>query len=441
MTADHDPIRASDGAIQRLRALHPPLIDLSTGRIERLLQALGRPQDRMGRVIHVAGTNGKGSTCAFLRAIGEAAGLTVNVLTSPHLVRFSERIRIHGQLISDGALSDRIDEVEAANAGQPISFFEIATALAFHAFARAGGDLAVIEVGLGGRFDATNVFAAPAVSVITPVDLDHVEMLGSDIARIAWEKAGILKAGRPAVIGRQRDEAFDVIEHEAEAVGAPLTAMGRDFDAFAEAGRLRVQMADRLLDLPAPSLSGGHQFDNAALAAVAALSLSDRRIDDAAVAEGVARATWPGRFQRLTAGPLATRARNRGADLWLDGAHNPHAARALARSCSDLAARDGRPVHLIVGMLERKDAAGFFAAFTELSPGVVVAGFSSPAAASAASLLAAARAAGLEAEVADSAEAALRLILARDRVGHVVICGSLHFIGDVLAADPATWPC
>ncbi|MGI9169018.1 MAG: bifunctional folylpolyglutamate synthase/dihydrofolate synthase, partial [Caulobacteraceae bacterium] len=270
---DHDAIRASDGAISRLRALHPSLIDLSTGRIERLLDALGRPQDRLGPVIHVAGTNGKGSTVAFLRAIAEAAGLKVNVLTSPHLVRFCERIRIHGRPIGDAELAARIDEVEDANRGQPISFFEIATALAFHAFAEHPADLTVVEVGLGGRFDATNVFAAPAVSVIAPIDYDHLEMLGPELARIAWEKAGVIKAGRPVVVARQDAEALGTVEAEAAALGAPLTLMGRDFDAFEQNGRLVVTTGERLVDLPAPGLAGDHQFANAGLAVAAALAL------------------------------------------------------------------------------------------------------------------------------------------------------------------------
>ena len=227
----------------------------------------------MGPVIHVAGTNGKGSTCAYLRAIGEAAGLKVHSLTSPHLVRFAERIRIAGQLIGEDELDQRIDEVEQANAGQPISFFEITTALAFHAFAQDPADLCVIEVGLGGRFDATNVFEAPAVSVITPVDYDHLEMLGPELARIAWEKAGIIKRGRPVVAARQLDEALAVIEREAESLDAPLTLMGRDFDAYEQGGRLVVQLGDRLLDLPPPSLFGAHQSANAGLAAAAILAV------------------------------------------------------------------------------------------------------------------------------------------------------------------------
>jgi dihydrofolate synthase/folylpolyglutamate synthase len=437
----YDPIRASDEVIQRLRANHPSLIDLTTGRVERLLAALGHPERRLPPVIHVAGTNGKGSTVAYLRAIAEAAGLRVHALTSPHLVRFAERIRVAGDLISDAALSALIDEVEAANAGQPISFFEIATVLSILAFARTPADLCVIEVGLGGRFDATNIFDAPAVSVITPVDYDHLEMLGPELSKIAWEKAGIIKRRRPVVCARQMDEALDVIEAEAAALAAPLALMGREFDAWEERGRLLVQTEDRLLDLPAPSLFGGHQFANAGLAVAAMLALQDPRIDEAALGRGVASAVWPARFQRLTTGPMGRMAAARGADLWLDGGHNPHAGRALAESARRLLARDPRPLVMIVGMFARKDAHGFFAPFADLRPQVLTTTFDSPNAASPESLAEAARGAGLEASVAPSVRAALEIALAgAGAPPHVLICGGLHFAGEVLAMSPETWP-
>ncbi len=436
---DFDPIRASDSVVARLRALHPTLIDLSTGRVERLLEALGRPQDRLANVIHVAGTNGKGSTTAFLRAMAEAAGLTAHVLTSPHLVRFAERIRVAGRLISDAALEARIAEVEAANAGAPISFFEITTALAFHAFALTPADVTIVEVGLGGRFDATNVFAAPAVSVITPVDFDHVDWLGPELTDIAGEKAGIIKAGRPVVSGRQQEAALAVIEAEARPLGAPVKVLGRDFDAWRERDRLVIQTETTLHDLPLPALPGAHQIDNAAVAAVAALSLAHPRIDEAALAGGVAGASWPARFQRLSKGPLAALAGE--ADLWLDGAHNPHAARALARHCADLAARDGRPVVLVAGLLGRKDADGFFEAFAALAPHVVATGFSSANATPPETLRAAAASAGLRAEAALGVEdAILRARRAYPVTPHIVMCGSLHFAGDVLGLSPETWP-
>jgi dihydrofolate synthase/folylpolyglutamate synthase len=436
---DHDPIRASDGVIQRLRALHPTLIDLSTGRVERLLDALGRPQDRMGRVIHVAGTNGKGSTTTFMRAMAEAAGLKVHVLTSPHLVRFSERIRVAGEIISDEALLARIGEVEAANKGEPISFFEITTALAFHAFAQSPADLCLVEVGLGGRFDATNVFAHPAVSVITPVDFDHLELLGPELPKIAWEKAGILKSGSPAVIGRQKPEALAVIEAEAARLDAPLTIMGQDFDAFSERGRLVVRLPDRLFDLAPPALFGEHQFDNAGLAVAALQALGDLRLDEAALSAGAAAAVWPARFQRLDKGPLARLAEP--SDLWLDGAHNPHGAAALAQACATLRSRDGRPLALIVGMLGRKDARGYFEALRDLNAKIFVTSFSSLNATPAADLAQAARDCGLEAlEVDGPAAGIARSLATSEAPPHIVLCGSLHFAGDILSLSPETWP-
>ncbi len=437
----YDPLRAEDVLVQRLRTLHPSLIDLSTGRILRLLEALGRPQDRLPPVIHVAGTNGKGSTTAFLRAIAEAAGLRVHVLTSPHLVRFVERVRVAGSLLTEARLEVLINEVETANAGQPISFFEMATAIALKAFADTPADLCVIEVGLGGRYDATNVFDAPAVTVITPVDYDHLELLGPDIAKIAWEKAGIMRPGRPCVCARQMDEVLATIEAEARSVGARLTVMGRDMDAFEDQGRLRVQVEDRLLDLPPPSLFGQHQFDNAGLSVAAILQLNDPRIDEAAIARGVTSAVWPARFQRLTAGPLAAKAQARGADLWIDGGHNPHAGRALAEAVRRLAAKDGRPVSLIVGMFARKDAKGFFAPFAPLKPTLFTTTFDSPNAATAEDLAEASAEAGVPARIEPDIAAALDQALAADGPApHVILCGGLHFAGEALAMSPETWP-
>ncbi len=436
----YDSIRASDAVIQRLRANHPALIDLTTGRVERLLAALGHPERRLPPVIHVAGTNGKGSTVAYLRAIAEADGRRVHVLTSPHLVRFAERIRINGDLISDARLAELTDRLEAANAGQDISFFEITTVLAIEAFAETPADLCIIEVGLGGRYDATNVFDAPAVSVITPVDYDHVEMLGPQLAKIAWEKAGIIKKGRPVVVARQPDEALESIEREAEILGAPMLLMGRDFDAWEERGRLLVQMEERLLDLPAPRLFGGYQFNNAGLAVAAALTLDPTFSEDAFV-EGVVSATWPARFQRLTLGPLAALARARGADLWLDGGHNPHAGRALAEAASRLTDRDGRPLVMVAGMFARKDAQGFFQPFGEMHPKVFATTFDSENAATADAIAGAARQAGLDVETVSDVETGVRRALEGDGPApHVLICGGLHFAGEVLAMSQDTWP-
>ena len=433
----YDAVRASDEAVARLRARHPDLIDLTTGRVLRLLEALGRPQDKLPPVIHVAGTNGKGSVCAYLRAMTEAAGLEAHVLTSPHLVRFAERIRVAGTLISDAALVTLMDRVEAANAGEPISFFELTTGMALLAFAETPADVAVIEVGLGGRFDATNVFDNPAVTVIAPVDYDHLDLLGPDLGRIAWEKAGIMRPGVPCVSARQLDEALEAIEDEAETAGAPLMLMGRNFDAWAERGRLVVQMPDELIDLPLPSLYGEHQIANAGLAVAAAHALKTPVLNP----EGVARAQWPARFQRLTSGPLAEMARARGASLWLDGGHNPHAGRALADACDQLLDREPRPLVLIVGMLNRKDPVGFLAPFTGLPDCVYATGFDSPNAMDAMTIAAAARMAGIEAEETQHVTEAVERALAQaGPAPHILICGGLHFAGDVLAMSEETWP-
>lgn len=434
-----DHLRAHDAALARLQALHPKLIDLSLERMLRLCVALGNPQDRLPPVIHVAGTNGKGSTVAYLRAMAEAAGLRVHVFTSPHLVRFAERIRLAGTLITDAHLAEVLDRVEAANAGLPITFFEITTAAALVAFAEVPADLCVIEVGLGGVLDATNV-VTPKVSVIAPIDIDHREFLGDTIEQIAVEKAGIIKPDAPVVSARQRPEAEDIIDMAAAMAGVEPTVMGRDFDAWNERGRLLVQMPDRLLDLPAPSLPGDHQFANAGLAVAALLTLNDPRIDEAAMAAGIAGAIWPARFQRLTSGPLAQQAKAAGADLWLDGGHNPHAGQAVARALGDLAARDGRPVALIAGLLANKDATGFFAAFAPLKARVFTVTFEGHAAAPAAQTAAAAELAGLRAHACDSVQDALTKALALSPTPHVLICGSLYLAGEVLAMSEDTWP-
>lgn len=436
-----DHLRAHDAALERLRLLHPKLIDLSLGRMHRLCAALDNPQRRLPPVAHVAGTNGKGSTVAFLRAIAEAAGLRVHVFTSPHLVRFAERVRLAGTLITEAHLADVLERVERANAGEPITFFEITAAAAFQAFSEVEADLCLLEVGLGGSLDATNVLEKPAVGVIAPVDHDHREFLGDSIAAIAGEKAGIIKRGAPVVVGRQSDEAFTVIEARARALGAPMLAMGVEFDAWSERGRLAVQLEDRLLDLPPPSLTGPHQIDNAALATVAALQLREARIDEAAIAAGIANAVWPARMQRLTRGPFGERAQAAGADLWLDGGHNPHAALALARTVGDMAARDGRPVALICGLLANKDVDGFFAAFAALKPRVLAVPFEAGAASPPERLAEAATRAGLRAEVRENAMAALETVLAGDGPPpHIVICGSLYLAGEVLAMSESTWP-
>jgi dihydrofolate synthase/folylpolyglutamate synthase len=433
-----DRLLPHDAALERLKALHPKKIDLSLGRMQRVLEALGHPEAALPPVIQVAGTNGKGSTVAFLRAIAEAAGLKVHVYTSPHLVRFAERIRLAGSLINDDQLAAALDEVETANAGEPITFFEVTTAAAFAAFRACPADLCLLEVGLGGLYDATNVVPRPAVSVIAPVDIDHQEFLGSRLEQIAAEKAGILRPAGRAVVARQQTAALEVIEAAAERLGVHLSLMGRDFDAFAERGGLVFQGEDRLLDLPHPGLYGEHQAANAGLAIAAALALGDPRIDEAAIARGVAGATWPARLQKLDKGPFGERAKAAAVELRLDGGHNPHAARALAAALADLG-RDGRPLVLVTGLLANKDASAFFEAFRALNPPVFTTGFEAEAAAPAGVLAEAARAAGLDAQPCADVDEALARALATPNA-RVVICGSLYLAGEVLARSPETWP-
>ena len=423
----------SDPISVRLRARHPQRIDLSLERMRALCAALGDPQERLPPVVHVAGTNGKGSTVAFLRAMAEAAGLRAHVYTSPHLVRFNERIRLAGELISDTALNAILDRIEAAPGEATV--FESTTAAAFLAMAETPADLAIVEVGLGGRLDATNVIARPLLSVITPVDLDHAEFLGTDLATIAGEKAGILKAGAPAVIARQDERALQVIEARANVAGCPLTVLGRDVDAWAERGGLVVQAGERLLDLPAPALAGPHQIDNAGVAAVAALELG---LSEAAIAEGLRRVRWPARMQRLTEGRYAKTAKAADAELWLDGGHNPHAARALAQTLAERQARAPRPTALIVGMLANKDAGGFFDALANSGAHVLTVPFEG-AAADPAALAAVAQGRGLGAQPTASVDEALTLAI-RFGAGRIVICGSLYLAGEVLGADEGTWP-
>ena len=422
-----------DPISERLRARHPQRIDLSLERMRALCAALGDPQHRLPPVVHVAGTNGKGSTVAFLRAIAEAAGLRVHAYTSPHLVRFNERIRLAGRLIEDETLNAILDRIEAV-AGEA-TVFESTTAAAFVAMAETPADLAIVEVGLGGVLDATNVIERPLLSVVTPVDLDHAEFLGTSLRGIAVEKAGILKPGARGLVARQAEEAMDAIEVAARAVGAPLTVMGVDFDAWAERGGLAFQDQERFLDLPAPALAGPHQIANAGLAVATALELD---LPEAAIAEGLRTVRWPARMQRLTAGPYAEAARAADAELWLDGGHNPHAGRALAEALAERQAKAPRPLALIVGMLANKDAGGFFEALLPTGATIFTVPFEG-AAAEPEALAAVARGHGLgatpSATVGEALERALRL-----GAGRVTICGSLYLAGEVLGASRQTWP-
>ena len=422
-----DPISA------RLRARHPQRIDLSLDRMRLLCAALGDPQERLPPVIHVAGTNGKGSTVAFIRAIAEAAGLTVHTYTSPHLVRFNERIRLAGRLIENAPLNAILDRIERV-AGEA-TVFESTTAAAFLAMSETPADLAIVEVGLGGVLDATNVIARPLLSVITPVDLDHAEFLGTSLRGIAVEKAGILKTGARGLIGRQSEEAMDAITVAADAVHSPLTVMGTDFDVFAERGGMAFQDQERFLDLPLPALAGAHQIDNAGLAVAVALELD---LPEAAIVEGLSSVRWPARMQWLTAGLYGEMARAAEAELWLDGGHNPHAARALSEALAQRQARAPRTLALIVGMLGNKDAGGFFEALKDSGAHVFTVPFDG-AAAEPEALAAVARGHGLGATPMTSAQEALSRALALG-AGRVVICGSLYLAGEVLGASRETWP-
>lgn len=409
----------------------PRKIDLSLDRMRAALALLGDPHRRLPPVVHVAGTNGKGSTVAFVRAMVEAAGARAHVYTSPHLVRINERWRVAGALIDDDRLLSLALRVRAVAEVAPVTIFEAETLVAFLAFAETPADWTLLEVGLGGTLDATNVVEAPAVTIITPVDMDHREFLGDTLAAIAGEKAGILKPGVACVVGAQQDEALDVIERRAAGLSAPLRVMGRDWHVGVEDGRLTVETRDRLLDLPAPALPGRHQFDNAAVAAMATLHMG---LHEDAIAAGVAKARWPARLQRLRTGVCARLAAEKACELWLDGGHNPHGAQAAAAHMAALSARDGKPLGLVCGMMGTKDANGFFSAFAPLAPRVVcvpvrsATGGMDPAA-----LAAVARDHGLSAGVAEDPAAGVARLVEAIPGGRALVCGSLYLAGDVLS--------
>jgi dihydrofolate synthase/folylpolyglutamate synthase len=413
----------SDRLLARLHTLHPKLIDLSLGRTERLLAALGHPERRLPPVLHVAGTNGKGSTVAVLRALLEAAGKRVQAYISPHLVRFHERIRLSDGLISEDRLVTILERCEAANDGQPITFFEITTVAGFLAFAEDEADYCLVEVGMGGRFDATNVLERPLASLITPVGMDHQAFLGDTLAAIAGEKAGIVKPGVPVFSAAQEAEATAVIEAAARTTGAPLKTAGRDWTAEPAEGRWRFADAAGALDLPLPALPGPHQVGNAALALAC---LRDLGIAPAAerIAAGLRAVAWPARLQRIDRGPLSERL-PQGTRLWLDGGHNPHAAAALA------AAFAGRRVDLVVGMLEGKDAADFLRLMAPVAASVAAVPIAGEACHDPERLAATARALGLAAGAYPDVAAALAACGAPE----VLICGSLYLAGQVLQAS------
>ncbi len=433
-------MRKSDKLLADLKLLHPKLIDLSLGRIERLLAKLGNPHEKLPPVIHIAGTNGKGSTTAFLKAMLSAAGLRVHAYTSPHLVRFHERIELAGPdcvslPIGEDQLVDVLTRTQAVNDGDDITQFEITTAAAFLAYAETPADVLLLEVGLGGRLDATNVIKRPALTIITPVSMDHAEKLGSTVGLIAAEKAGILKRGVTCVVAQQDDEARAVIVDTAHRIGAKPIVWGQEFDAFEQNGRLVVQTETRVLDLPLPALVGPHQIVNAGTAVIAALQLEELRQNEAAIERGLLTAKWPARMQRLDSGPLPDLL-SRNSELWLDGGHNPSAGIALAQTLADLEERAPKPLYLICGMMGLKDATGFLSPFRGLVrhivtvpiPGAHEAPFSPDALAEVANRI------DLSAEAGADVETALKRIEVLDAAPkRVLICGSLYLAGHVLA--------
>ncbi|MBN8920113.1 MAG: bifunctional folylpolyglutamate synthase/dihydrofolate synthase [Rhizobiales bacterium] len=426
-----------DAILERLLALHPKKIDLSLDRMSRLLAALGDPQKRLPPVIHVAGTNGKGSTTAFMRAILEAAGLRVHVYTSPHLVRFNERFRLGGRLVDDATLADALARCETVNGDQPITVFEMTTAAGFLLFSEHPADVLLLEVGLGGRLDATNVIDDPLASVITPVSLDHLEFLGDTLALIAGEKAGIIKRGAPAVIGPQPSEALAVIERAAERLRAPLCVAGQHWTVGQEHGRLVFQDEAGLLDLPAPRLGGRHQFENAGLAIAALRACDAWRIPVEAYEAGLGAVEWPARMQRLATGDLVALAPP-GSEVWLDGGHNAAAGHVIAAALADLEERVPRPLLMIVGMLETKDLEGFLGNFAGLARRVIGVGMTQQEHARPASAIAdAALRCGIPSEARTSVADALARIaqFGLEPAPRILITGSLYLAGEVLAAN------
>lgn len=424
---------STDDILSRLGRLHPKVIDLSLGRVQRLLDAVGHPETRLPKVIHVAGTNGKGSVVAFLRAFLEAHGLRVHVLTSPHLVRFHERIVVAGTEIDDAALAAVLEECERINDGQAITFFEITTVAALLAFARTPADVTLLETGLGGRLDATNVVDRPALTVLTPIALDHQAFLGDTLAAIAAEKAGILKPGVPCLSAAQSADADTVVRATAEALGAPLYVEGRDWSAASRGDALVYRDPGVSLMLPKPPLAGGFQIGNAGLAIATMTRVPGLHLAESALRRGMGRVSWPGRLQRLDDGPLNALL-PKDWELWIDGGHNPAAGEAIAREIRNW--RDRR-LHIVFGMLRQKDALGFLGAIAPWCTGEAAA-IAIPGEANSLTAeegAAAARHAGLACAPAAGLDAALSSFGQGDtEPARVLICGSLYLAGSVLAA-------
>jgi len=424
------PVSRTDAILKRLLKLHPKLIDLKLDRELRLLERIGNPQDHLPPVIHVAGTNGKGSTLAYLRAFLEASGKKVHVMTSPHLVRFNERIRLAGKLVSSRKLNEALEFCEEANGGEPITFFEITTAAALKLFSEVKADYLLLETGMGGRFDASNVVARPLGTVITPVDYDHQNFLGNSLDKIAWEKAGILKRGAKAVFGRQRDEGRAVLVREAARLGVTPLISGEDFDGRAEDGRLVYQDEQGLLDLPPPALAGPHQFDNAALA-IAATRHFGLPVSDADIAKGLRDVVWPARLQPLHGTLLQFLPQ--GSELWIDGGHNAHGAAALSLALREIEARRPLPLVLIMGLMNTRKPADFLAPFAGMVERVFALTIpGEPNAHAAATIVEQAREGGFEAVESSSILNALADVARLGHPARVVFAGSLYLAGHVL---------
>jgi dihydrofolate synthase/folylpolyglutamate synthase len=423
VTSEH-----SDVILERLLSLHPKIIDLTLTRMWSLLDALGNPERSLPPVVHIAGTNGKGSTLAMIRAGIEGSGQVAHAYTSPHLARFHERIRVSGELIDEGALQDVLEECERANLGASITYFEITTCAAILAFSRAKADFTLFEVGLGGRLDATNVIETPKITVITPVSFDHPQYLGNSVREIAFEKAGILKRGVPCVVGPQSEDAAEVIEKQAAKVGAPLIMYGQHWHVWEENDRLVYQDETGLLDLPLPNLIGAHQVQNAGAAIAVLRHLG---CNEAAITAAVSKAEWPARMQRLKSGSLIDAAPH--AEVWLDGGHNAAAGQALAEALGRLPDRN---LHLVCGMLNTKDVEGYMRPLAEKAKGLVAVSIPCETATLTAEETAkSASNAGFDSSTAPSVEDAARSISAADPKARILVCGSLYLAGHVLRSN------
>jgi dihydrofolate synthase/folylpolyglutamate synthase len=422
--------RTPDAVLDRLTQLHPKLIDLSLDRVERLLERLGNPHRALAPVVHVAGTNGKGSVVAFLRAGLQAAGYRVHVYTSPHLVRFNERIVIAGTMISDERLVPILEECERVNGDEPITFFEITTVAAFLAFARQPADIVLLETGLGGRLDATNLIAQPALTVITPVSIDHQQFLGETLAEIAAEKAGILKPGVSCVVAAQEPDAGVVIRNQAAACGAPLIEEGKDFSARRDGDRLMFSSRTGNRRFPLPALAGEHQYYNAGVTIACLAALETFRVDDDAISRGLQNVSWPARLQRLRHGPLADKLPP-GWELWLDGGHNEAAGKMLADHAGHWT---DKPLYLIFGMLSSKAPSPFLAPFRKYTRALQAVAIPNVKATLGADDAAwAARTVGIESAAALDIDTAFARIIAAETVpSRILICGSLYLAGEVL---------